>query len=182
MLIILPTCSVCKWEWRCQSSETWWQIIISGRAISTMLVRMLALGSLSYYVRNPGTQSYPAEAPWKCSRGLFHLDPAPKPPPLPGSRHVSRSASLYLPDESTHQLHETQWPPPMSWLTEESPSWSLPDFCPTKSPAGTKLLFWAVLECWWQDLSTCIFHCVLCELLTLELNFLMSTCLSFLAA
>lgn len=45
-----------------------------------MLVRMLALGSLSCYVRNPRTQSYPGEAPWKCSRGLSHLDPALRPP------------------------------------------------------------------------------------------------------
>lgn len=45
-----------------------------------MLVRMLALGSLSCYVRNPRTQSYPGEAPWKCPRGLSHLDPALRPP------------------------------------------------------------------------------------------------------
>lgn len=56
------------------------QIVISGRASSTVLVRILALGSLSCYVRNPSTQSYPAEAPRKCSRGLSHLDPALRPP------------------------------------------------------------------------------------------------------
>lgn len=80
MSVILPMCSVYQWEGRCQSSETWWQIVIRGCAISTMLVRILALGSLSCYVRNPSTQSYPAEAPRKCSRELSHLDPALRPP------------------------------------------------------------------------------------------------------